>query len=140
MKTSGRLYQSEQRTGSLLGAFSFLAIFVACLGLFGLAAFTTRQRTKEIGIRKAMGASVARIVVILSRDFLMLVAIAVPVAWGLAYWIMSNWLQNFVYRVDINLWWFPMAAVVAMIIALATVSFKAVSTALMNPVESLRSE
>ena len=135
-----RLYQSEQRTGSLLATFSFLAIFVACLGLFGQAAFTTRQRTKEVGIRKVMGASVARIVVILSRDFLMLVAVAVPLAWGLAYWIMSNWLQNFVYRVDISLWWFPMAAVMALIIALATVSTKAIATALRNPVESLRSE
>ncbi len=135
-----QLYLSEQRTGNLLGAFSFLAIFVACLGLFGLAAFTTQQRTKEIGIRKVMGASVARIVFILSKDFLMLVVFAAPVAWGLAYWIMSDWLQNFVYRVDFSLWWFLIAAVLALIIALATVSFKSVSTALMNPVESLRSE
>lgn len=135
-----QLYRLEQRTGDLLGAFSFLAIFIACLGLYGLAAFTTRQRTKEIGIRKVMGASVARIVFILSKDFLLLVAIAVPVAWGLAYWIMSDWLQNFVYRIDISLWWFPIAAAMALIIALATISFKAVTTALMNPVETLRSE
>lgn len=135
-----QLYLSEQRTGNLLGAFSFLAIFIACLGLFGLAAFTTQQRTKEVGIHKVMGASVMRIVSILSKDFLILVAIAVPVAWGLAYWIMSNWLLNFVYRVDISLWWFLIAAVMALAIALATISVKAVTTALTNPVESLRSE
>lgn len=135
-----QLYQSERRTGNLLGAFSFLAIFIACLGLFGLAAFTTQQRTKEVGIHKVMGASVIRIVAILSKDFLVLVAIAVPVAWGLAYWIMSNWLQNFAYRVEIGPEWFLIAAFLALVIALATVSVKAVSTALTNPVESLRSE
>ncbi len=135
-----QLYLSEQRTGNLLGAFSFLAIFIACLGLFGLAAFTTQQRTKEVGIHKVMGASVMRIVSILSKDFLVLVAIAVPVAWGLAYWIMSNWLQNFAYRVEIGPEWFLIAAVVALVITLATVSVKAVTTALTNPVESLRSE
>lgn len=135
-----RLYLSERRAGNMLGVFSFLAIFIACLGLFGLAAFATRQRTKEVGIRKVMGASVARIAFMLSRDFLLLVAIAVPVAWGLAYWAMSNWLQNFAYRVDLGPGWFMIAAVMALIIALATVSYKAVTTALMNPVESIRSE
>ncbi len=135
-----RLYVSERQTGNLLGAFSFLAIFIACLGLFGLAAFTTRQQTKEVGIHKVMGASVTRIVFMLSKDFLKLVAIAVPVAWVLAYWAMSNWLQNFAYRVDIGPAWFLIAAFLALAIALATVSFKAVTTALTNPVESLRSE
>ncbi len=135
-----QLYLSEQRTGNLLGAFSFLAIFIACLGLFGLAAFTTRQRTKEVGIHKVMGASVPRIVYILSKDFLKLVAIAVPVAWGLAYWTMSNWLQNFAYRVDIGLGWFLIAAFLALTIALVTVSIKSITTALVNPVETLRSE
>ena len=135
-----RLYLSERRTGNLLGAFSFLAIFIACLGLFGLASFTTRQRTREVGIRKAMGASVTRIVFMLSKDFLKLVAIAVPVAWGLAYWTMSNWLQNFAYRVDIGPGWFLIAAFLVLAIALITVSAKAVTTALVNPVESLRSE
>ena len=135
-----RLYASERRTGNLLGAFSFLAIFIACLGLFGLAAFTTRQRTKEVGIHKVMGASVPRIVLMLSKDFLKLVALAVPVAWVLAYWAMSNWLQNFAYRVDIGPGWFLIAAFLALAIALATVSVKAITTALVNPVESLRSE
>ena len=135
-----RLYRSERRTANLLGAFSFLAIFIACLGLFGLAAFTTRQRTHEVGVHKVMGASVPRIVFMLSKDFLKLVAIAVPVAWGLAYWAMSNWLQNFAYRVDIGPGWFLVAAFLALAIALATVSVKAVTTALTNPVETLRSE
>ncbi len=135
-----RLYVSERRTGNLLGAFSFLAIFIACLGLFGLTAFTTRQRTKEVGIHKVMGASVPCIAFMLSEDFLKLVAIAVPVAWVLAYWAMSNWLQNFAYRVDIGPGWFLIAAFLALAIALATVSVKAITTALVNPVESLRSE
>ena len=135
-----RLYQSERRTGNLLGAFSILAIFIACLGLFGLAAFTTQQRTKEVGIHKVMGASVTRIIFMLSKDFLKLVAIAVPVAWVLAYWAVSNWLQNFAYRVDIGPGWFLIAAFLALVIALVTVSVKAITTALVNPVESLRSE
>ena len=133
-----QLYLSEQRTGNLLGAFSFLAIFIACLGLFGLAAFTTQQRTKEVGIHKVMGASVIRIVSMLSKDFLVLVAIAVPVAWGLAYWIMSNWLQNFVYRVDISLWWFLIGGAVALVIAWLTVGAHAVAASRRNPVDALR--
>ena len=135
-----RLYQSEQRTASLLGTFSFLAIFIACLGLFGLTSFATRQRTREIGIHKVMGASVTHIVYMLSKDFLKLVAMAVPVAWVLAYWAMSNWLQNFAYRVDIGPGWFLIAGLMALVIALVTVSAKAVTAALVNPVETLRSE
>ena len=135
-----RLYQSEQRTASLLGTFSFLAIFIACLGLFGLTSFATRQRTREIGIHKVMGASVAHIVYMLSKDYLKLVAMAVPVAWVLAYWAMSNWLQNFAYRVDIGPGWFLIAGLLALVIALVTVSAKAVTAAMVNPVETLRSE
>ncbi|MXX02295.1 MAG: FtsX-like permease family protein [Gemmatimonadetes bacterium] len=135
-----RLYLSEQRTANLLGAFSFLAIFIACLGLFGLTSFATRQRTREVGIHKVMGASVARVFYMLSKDFLKLVAIAVPVAWVLAYWAMSNWLQNFAYRVDIGPGWFLVAGLLALVIALVTVSVKAIATAMVNPVETLRSE
>ena len=135
-----RLYLSERRTANLLGAFSFLAIFIACLGLFGLASFATRQRTKEVGIHKVMGASVAHVFFMLSKDFLKLVGIAVPVAWVLAYWAMSNWLQNFAYRVDIGPGWFLIAGLLALVIALVTVSAKAIATAMVNPVESLRSE
>ena len=135
-----RLYLSEQRTANLLGTFSFLAIFIACLGLFGLTSFATRQRTREVGIHKVMGASVARIVYMLSKDYLKLVAIAVPVAWVLAYWAMSNWLQNFAYRVDIGPGWFLIAGLMALVIALVTVSAKAVTAAMVNPVETLRSE
>lgn len=135
-----RLYLSEQRTANLLGAFSFLAIFIACLGLFGLTLFAIRQRTKEVGIHKVMGASVTRIVYMLSKDFLKLVTIAVPVAWVLAYWAMSNWLENFAYRVDIGPGWFLIAGLLALVIALVTVSVKAVTAAMVNPVETLRSE
>ena len=135
-----RLYLSERRTGNLLGAFSFLAIFIACLGLFGLTSFATRQRTREVGIHKVMGASVTRVFFMLSKDFLKLVAIAVPVAWVLAYWAMSNWLQNFAYRVDIGPGWFLIAGLLALVIALVTVSAKAIATAMGNPVETLRSE
>ncbi|MDE2729224.1 MAG: ABC transporter permease, partial [Gemmatimonadota bacterium] len=135
-----RLYLSEQRTADLLGAFSFLAIFIACLGLFGLTSFAIRQRTREVGIHKVMGASATRIVYMLSKDFLKLVAMAVPVAWVLAYWAMSNWLQNFAYRVDIGPGWFLIAAILALAIALVTVSVKAVTAAMVNPVETLRSE
>ena len=135
-----RLYLSEQRTGSLFGVFSFLAIFIACMGLFGLAAFTTQQRTKEIGIHKVMGASVSHIVFMLSKDFLKLVVIAMPVAWALAYWALDNWLRNFAYRIDIGLWWFLIAGILTLVIALFTVGGKAFSAALVNPVESLRYE
>ena len=135
-----RLYLSEQRTANLLGAFSFLAIFIACMGLFGLTSFAIRQRTREVGIHKVMGASVTRIVYMLSIDFLKLVAMAVPIAWVLAYWAMSNWLQNFAYRVDIGPGWFLIAAFLALAIALVTVSVKAIATAMVNPVETLRSE
>lgn len=135
-----RLYLSEQRTANLLGAFSFLAIFIACLGVFGLTSFAIRQRIKEIGIHKVMGASVTRIVFMLSKDYLKLVAMAVPVAWVLAYWAMSNWLQNFAYRVDIGPGWFLIAGLLALVIALVTVSAKAVAAAMVNPVETLRSE
>ncbi|MCY3556868.1 MAG: ABC transporter permease [Gemmatimonadetes bacterium] len=135
-----RLYQSEQRTANLLGAFSFLAIFIACLGLFGLTSFAIRQRVREVGIHKVMGASVARIVYMLSKDFLKLVAVAVPIAWVLAYWAMSNWLQNFAYRVDIGPGWFLIAGLLALVIALVTVSAKAVTASMVNPVETLRSE
>ena len=135
-----RMYLSERRTGNLLAAFSLLAVFIACLGLFGLTSFATRQRTREIGIHKVMGASVAHIVYMLSKDFLKLVAMAVPVAWALAYWTMSNWLQNFAYRVDIGPGWFLIAGLLALVIALVTVSAKAVTAALVNPVETLRSE
>ncbi len=135
-----RLYLSEQKTGELFTAFSILAIFIACLGLFGLAAFTAERRTKEIGIRKALGSSVTGIIVLLSKEFTKWVLIANIIAWPAAYYFMNNWLKDFAYRININLWIFITSGVLALIIALSTVSIHAVKAARANPVKSLRYE
>lgn len=134
------VYRAEQRVGVLTLAFSVLAILIACLGLFGLAAFTVEQRTKEIGVRKVLGASVASLVALLSRDFLKLVLIAIGIASPLAWYAMNRWLSDFAYRIDISWWVFVLAGLLAIGIALLTVSFQSVQAALMNPVKSLRSE
>jgi putative ABC transport system permease protein len=133
-------YQSEQQYGQVFTVASALAIFIACLGLFGLAAFTTEQRTKEIGVRKVLGASVTSIVTLLSKDFLKLVLIAIVIASPVAWWAMKRWLQHFEYKVDIAWWVFALSAFLAIGIALLTVSFQSVKAALMDPVKSLRSE
>jgi predicted permease len=134
------LYKSEWIVGSLSKVFAVLAIFISCLGLLGLAMFTTGQRTKEIGIRKVLGASAAAIVQLLSKDFLALVFIAILIASPIAWLTMNNWLQGFAYRVDIQWWMLALAGGMAIIIALVTVSFQAVKAALANPVKSLRAE
>lgn len=133
-------YVAEQKTGRILGIFAGLTIFVACLGLFGLATFTAEQRTKEIGVRKVLGASVVSIVGLLSKDFLKLVAVALLLASPVAWYVMSRWLQDFAYRIDIPWWAFALAGLSAVSIALLTVSFQSIKAALMNPVKSLRSE
>lgn len=133
-------YRAEQKTGTILGIFAGLTILVACLGLFGLAMFTAQQRTKEIGIRKVLGASVTQVTNMLSKEFLQLVIIACVIAFPLSYWAMSKWLQDFAYRTDISWWVFAIAGVAAMLIALITVSFQAIKAALANPVKSLRTE
>lgn len=133
-------YQSEQKIGMILGIFAALTIFIACLGLFGLAKFTAEQRTKEIGIRKVLGASVTAIVNLLSLDFLKLVLLGFIVATPVAWFAMNKWLQDFAYRIDISWWIFVLAAVMALIIALFTVSFQALKAAIANPVKSLRTE
>ncbi|MGK6350407.1 FtsX-like permease family protein [Parapedobacter sp. DT-150] len=134
------LYQSDQQTASVLLSFSVLAIFVGCLGLFGLAAFTAEKRTKEIGVRKVLGATVPSLVRLLSLDFIKLVIVAFVIACPLAYWGFSKWLENFAYRIDIQWWMFAMAGLAAMAIALLTVSWQAIRAAVANPVESLRDE
>ena len=136
----GQLYEAEQRQGRLFTIFSGIAIFVACLGLFGLAAFATSQRVKEIGIRKVLGASVGSIVTLISKDFLWLVLIAAVLAVPVAWYAMSNWLEDFAYRINLPWWMFALAGFVALLVALATVSMQAVRAAVANPVESLRSE
>jgi putative ABC transport system permease protein len=133
-------YRGDQRLSRILTCFSGLAIFVACLGLFGLVAFIAEQSTKEIGIRKVLGASVGNIVARLSREFLILVLIANLVAWPLAYFLMRRFLEHYAYHVGINLWTFLACTVLVLMIALLTVSFRALRAASMNPVESLRHE
>ena len=135
-----RLYKTEAKTGAILGTFTSLALFIGCLGLFALAAFTAEQRTKEIGIRKVLGASVAGLVAILSKDFLKLVVIAIVVATPAAWYLMQKWLQNFKYQVPISWWTFAAAGAITIFIALITVSYQSIKAALMNPVKSLKSE
>jgi putative ABC transport system permease protein len=136
------LYQSEHRLGQIFGTFSLLAVFIACLGLFGLASYTAEQRTKEIGIRKVLGASVGNIVLLLSKEFTRLVIFATLVSWPIAYYAMSRWLQEFAYRINLNQQsgTFFLAAVLAMAIALLTVSFQAIKAAVGNPIKALRYE
>ncbi|MFD2571050.1 ABC transporter permease [Spirosoma soli] len=133
-------YKSETLIGKLANYFAILAIFIACLGLFGLAMFTAEQRTKEIGVRKVLGASIPSIVALLSKDFLRLVLIAILVASPIAWYSMSQWLQDFKYRIDIEWWVFAVAGLMAVVIALFTVSFQSIKAALMDPVKSLRAE
>ena len=136
----GQLFKTETLTGNLAGVFASLAIFISCLGLFGLAAYTAERRVKEIGIRKVLGASVTSLTGLLSKDFLQLVGISCLIAFPVAWWALNNWLQNYQYRVTIQWWVFANAGVLAMLIALTTVSFQAIKAALSNPVESLRNE
>lgn len=134
------LYQREQKFEKLFLFFSAFAIFIACLGLFGLASFMAGQRTKEIGIRKVLGASAWNVVLLLSREFTKWVVLANIVAWPVAYFAMNRWLENFAYRIKIGAWVFVAAGLIALIIALLTVSYKAIKAALSNPVDSLRYE
>jgi len=133
-------YKDEQKLSQIVGIFSGLAIFVACLGLFGLATYTARQRTKEIGIRKAVGASVASIVTLLSKDFLKLVAVAIAIGLPIAYWTVQRWLADFAYRIDLGLSPFALAAAAAFTIAALTVSYHALRAARLDPSRTLRSE
>lgn len=135
-----RQYKAEQRMGGISLSFSLLAICIACLGLFGLAAYAAEQRTREIGIRKVLGATVTNIVSLLSKDFLLLVLIAALIAFPFAWWAMHRWLQDFAYRISISWQIFGLAAMLAVGIALLTISWQALKAAWANPVVSLRSE
>jgi len=126
--------------GKLSDGFAFLAIFISCLGLLGLAMFTAEQRFKEIGIRKVLGASVASLFASLSKEFIVLVIIALLIAAPLSYLAMTRWLENYKYQTDISWWVFALSALIAIVITLATVSFQTLKAALVNPVKSLRSE
>jgi predicted permease len=135
-----RKFGAEQRIGRLAGVFAILAILISCLGLFGLASFIAEQRTKEIGIRKVLGASVFNVWGLLSKEFIMLVIVAFCLAAPLAYYVLSGWLQNYQYRTELSWWIFVVAGLVTLAVTLLTVSFQSIKAALMNPVKSLRSE
>ncbi len=135
-----KLYDAEQKQETIFTTFACIAIFIACLGLFGLSAFAISQRVKEIGVRKVLGADVSNIVVLLSKDFLKLVMIAAGIAFPVAWYAMYNWLQGFAYRINIQWWVFIIAALAAVCIALFTISFQAIKAAIANPVKSLRTE
>ena len=134
------MFSSETLIGELAGLFAMLAIFISCLGLFGLAAYTAERRTKEIGIRKVLGASVAGLTGLLAKEFLQLVTVSCIVAFPVAWWFMNSWLQDYSYRTTIQWWMFTFAGLSALVIALITVSFQAIKAAIANPVKSLRSE
>ena len=133
-------FTSEERIGKLASFFALLAIVISCLGLFGLASFVAEQRTKEIGVRKVLGASVFNVWNLLSRDFLVLVIISFLIAIPLAWYGMSKWLQDYSYRINISWGIFLIAGLLALLIALFTVSFQAIKAAIANPVKSLRTE
>lgn len=135
-----QLFTGEMLVGKLSRIFALLAIIISCLGLFGLSAYTAERRTKEIGIRKVLGASVASITNLLSKEFVLLVLISSLIAFPVAWWAMTNWLQQYTYRIGVNWWVFLAAGASALIIALATISFQSIKAALMNPVKSLRTE
>jgi putative ABC transport system permease protein len=134
------LYSSEQRTGKIFTSFAVIAVIIAGLGLFGLAAYMIKQRVREIGIRKVLGASSVNITTMLSAEFLKLVLIAILIAFPLTWFAMHKWLQAFAYRVDMQWWVFLLAGITAMLIAIVTISFQSIKAALANPVKSLRSE
>jgi putative ABC transport system permease protein len=133
-------YKSEQQTGKIFISFAIFAIFIACLGLFGLVTYAAEQRTREIGIRKVLGASVSGIVGMLSKDFLKLIIIAMLIAFPVAWWAMHSWLQHFAYRISITWWVFVIAGAMALLIALLTVCLQAIKAAIANPVKNLRTE
>ena len=134
------IYRTEQRTGKIIAGFASLAIVIACLGLFGLAAYAAEQRNKEISIRKVLGATVVNIVSLLSKNFMKLVVIALFIATPLAWLIMQKWLQDFAYRINIHWWILAIAGFLALLIAFITISFQSIKAANVNPVKSLRSE
>ncbi len=135
-----RQYRTQQNTGRIILFFSVLVILVSCLGLYGLATYAAEQRTKEIGIRKVLGASVSSLVQLLSKDFIKHVLIAIAIATPIAWWSMTQWLQRFAYKIDLEWWMFVIAGLLSIIIALLTVSYQAIKAAVVNPVKSLRSE
>jgi len=135
-----RLYENDQRVSRILTSFMVIAIMIACLGLFGLAAFSAEQRKKEIGIRKVLGAAPGNVMLILSKDFFVLILVASLIAFPIAWWTMHAWLQNFAYRAGISWWIFLLSGMIAALIAMLTISYQAIKAAFLNPLTSLKSE
>jgi putative ABC transport system permease protein len=133
-------YRAEEKLGSILTSFSVFAVFVACLGLFGMASFSAERRRREIGIRKVLGASVADVLVLLTKDFTQVVLLANLIAWPLAYFVMRNWLQNFAYRTQIGVSVFLVTGLISLLISLLTVSFQSVRAALSDPAQAVKYE
>ena len=138
--TFGRLYQTETRMGRIFSYLTLLAVFISCLGLFGLAAYTAELRTKEIGIRKVFGATTSRIVFIMSGTYSRWILVANIIAWPTAYFFTNKWLQGFAYRTSLTLFTFVQAAILSLVVALLTVSYQSVKAAAANPIDSLRYE
>jgi ABC-type antimicrobial peptide transport system permease subunit len=135
-----RHYTTENRIGQITHIFALLAIFISCLGLYGLAAFTAERRTKEIGIRKVLGASVSNLSLLLSKNFIRLIVLAFCMAAPIAWVVMHQWLQGFAYHIDVSPWTFVFAGLITLIVALLTVSWQSIKAAMANPVKSLRNE
>jgi len=135
-----RLYEKEQQAATLMNAVMMITIFISCMGVFGLAMFSAHIRTKEIGIRKVLGATVTSITAMLSKEFVLLVLIATIISSPIAWYFMDQWLQDFAYRIQISWWVFAVSGLAAMVIALVTVSFQAIKAARANPIDSLRTE
>jgi putative ABC transport system permease protein len=134
------MYTTDQRIGSLFKVFAFIAIFISCLGLFGLMTYTAQLKTREIGIRKVLGASVSSVTGLLAKEFISLVLLAILIAYPVGWYFINRWLQNFAYRTVISWWIFPVAGAFVLLIAVLTISFQAIRAALANPVKSLRTE
>jgi len=139
-KTYDKLYKSDEQFQSIINCFSVVAIFIACLGLLGLVSLSVDRRTKEIGVRKILGASVNSIIFTLTGEFLKWIALANIIAWPLAWYAMNKWLENFAYHTEMSWWMFILAGGISLVIAMGTVSFLAIKAATVNPVESLRYE
>ena len=135
-----QLYCADIRTGRLFGIFSFIAILISCMGLFGLVTYSAEAKTKEIGIRKVLGASVSDIVILLTKEFLILVIIAICISFPLAYYWLDSLLQNFAYRISIGWWIFVLSGVITITLTLITIGWQAVKAATANPVKAIKSE
>jgi len=133
-------YEKDQQLGKLIISFTVLALIIGCLGLFGLASYLAEKRTKEIGIRKVLGADVSRIVMLLSKEYIRIIIMANLIAWPLAYYFMNNWLDSFAYRINVNWMVFLLAAVITVCVAGLTVSYQSIKAAISNPVNALRNE